>query len=278
MQLVQVGRHRARRRHPRELRELVDQPLERLDLADDRRRALVDERARGRRARRRSGAAAARRDSWIGVSGFLISCARRRATSRQAATFCARMSGVTSSSTSTAPFARAALADERRGDRRQVQLRGRRAPARSPAPPARLPRPAAAVDERGQRLQVRRGRTRRAAGWPTTVGRGCSSRAAARLIVVDAPAGVDRDDAGRDALEDRLDVAAARLRPRRACARARTVDRSTLRRLCGQLAGHRVERLDERAELVVALAARRAGRGGRRRSRARPPPASAPAA
>ena len=41
--------------------------------------------------------------SWIGVRGFLISCARRRATSRQAATFWARMSGVMSSSTSTRP-------------------------------------------------------------------------------------------------------------------------------------------------------------------------------
>ena len=43
---VQVGRHGTRRRHARELRELVHQPLERLDLADDRRRALIDERAR----------------------------------------------------------------------------------------------------------------------------------------------------------------------------------------------------------------------------------------
>ena len=42
-------------------------------------------------------------DSWMGVSGFLISCASRRATSRHAATFCARISGVTSSTTSTVP-------------------------------------------------------------------------------------------------------------------------------------------------------------------------------
>ena len=45
-QCVQIGRHGARRGHARELRELVDQPLQRLDLADDRRRALVDQRAR----------------------------------------------------------------------------------------------------------------------------------------------------------------------------------------------------------------------------------------
>ena len=43
---VQVGRYRARGRHARELRELVHQPLERLDFADDRRRAFVDERTR----------------------------------------------------------------------------------------------------------------------------------------------------------------------------------------------------------------------------------------
>ena len=43
---VQVGGRRARRRHPRELRELVDECLERLDLADDGRRALLDQRAR----------------------------------------------------------------------------------------------------------------------------------------------------------------------------------------------------------------------------------------
>ena len=61
-------------------------------------------------------------DSWIGVSGFLISCARRRATSRHAATFCARMSGVTSSSTSTTPSGRAAVADEGGRDGGQVHL------------------------------------------------------------------------------------------------------------------------------------------------------------
>ena len=48
-QRVQVGRHDARRRHPRELRELVDQLLQRLDLADDGRGALLDQLARRRR-------------------------------------------------------------------------------------------------------------------------------------------------------------------------------------------------------------------------------------
>ena len=51
-QPVQVGRDRARAAQPRELRELVDQPLQRFDLGDDRARALVDQRARvGRRVR-----------------------------------------------------------------------------------------------------------------------------------------------------------------------------------------------------------------------------------
>ena len=42
-------------------------------------------------------------DSWIGVSGFLISCARRRATSPQAASRCACSSAVMSSNTMTKP-------------------------------------------------------------------------------------------------------------------------------------------------------------------------------
>ena len=102
-QRVQIRRHGARRRHARELRELVDQPLQRVDLRDDgaactrATSACVAGGADPKWRRSRSA------DSWIGVSGFLISCARRRATSRHAATFCDRMSGVTSSKTSTAP-------------------------------------------------------------------------------------------------------------------------------------------------------------------------------
>ena len=42
-------------------------------------------------------------ESWMGVRGFLISCASRRATSRQAATFCARRSWVRSSRTIRRP-------------------------------------------------------------------------------------------------------------------------------------------------------------------------------
>ena len=42
-------------------------------------------------------------ESAMGVSGFLISCATRRATSCQAAAFCARSSSLVSSSTTTNP-------------------------------------------------------------------------------------------------------------------------------------------------------------------------------
>ena len=48
---VQVGRHRARRRHARELRELVHERLQRIDFSDDGRRALFDERVRRSGAR-----------------------------------------------------------------------------------------------------------------------------------------------------------------------------------------------------------------------------------
>ena len=49
-------------------------------------------------------------ESWIGVSGFLISCAMRRATSAQAALRCADSSSVTSSNVTTKPIRR--VADE----------------------------------------------------------------------------------------------------------------------------------------------------------------------
>ncbi len=46
---VQIRRHRLRRRHAGELRKLIDQRLQSLDLPDDRRRALVDDCPRFRR-------------------------------------------------------------------------------------------------------------------------------------------------------------------------------------------------------------------------------------
>ena len=190
-------------------------------------------------------------DSWIGVSGFLISCASRRATSRQAATFCARISGVTSSSTSTTPFGRAAVADERPSRRRPGAAPARRAAARSPARPApscraRRRRAASPSGCRSARSNTAR------AGWPTICRFEAQQPRRGAVDRGDRAGGVDRDDAGRDALEDRLDVAPAAfdLDVLALELDRRALDLAAARR---QLAGHRVERFDERAELVVAL-------------------------
>ena len=120
-ELVQIGRHRARRRHPRELRELVDQPLQRFDLADDRARALVDERAG---ARRRVGEMAAqplggqlnRRQR---ILDLVRQPPRHLAPRRHLLRADQRRHVVEHEDQ---PFGRAALADQRRRDRREMQL------------------------------------------------------------------------------------------------------------------------------------------------------------
>ena len=89
-------------RHAREARELVDHPLELSHLADDGLGPLLDGLA-GVGSSLRNLRAMRSAESWIGVSGFLISCAMRRAASFQAASFCACMSCVESSSASTQP-------------------------------------------------------------------------------------------------------------------------------------------------------------------------------
>ena len=68
----------------------------------------------------------------------------------------------------------------------------------------------------------------------------------------DAAAGVDRHHAGRDAIEHRLDVAAAALD---VAVLAFELDRRALEPPAAgrQLAGHAVERLDQRAELVAGF-------------------------
>ena len=79
--------------------------------------------------------------SWIGVSGFLISCASRRATSRQAATRCVRISGVTSSKHQHRALEAAVLAAAAPSRPPRGAVRGRRARARTPGrPPAVAPR------------------------------------------------------------------------------------------------------------------------------------------
>ena len=94
-----------------------------------------------------------------------------------------------------------------------------------------------------------------------TVGAGCPT-----IVGVEAEQprrrAVDRGDRARRRRPTRRRSRCARgssrcsaggLRPRGACARARSVDRSSLRRLVASSPAIAVERLDERAELVVAL-------------------------
>ena len=103
-QLVQAEARDLHLRGARVLAEGVHHLLHGLDLLHDGVRGALEDLARrarsccrSRRRRRRSA------ESWIGVSGFLISCARRRATSPQAASRCACSSAVMSSNTMTNP-------------------------------------------------------------------------------------------------------------------------------------------------------------------------------
>ena len=121
----------------RELRELVGQSLHRFHFAGDGRGAFAQDALRFRRSMRRGRADArcARRESAIGVSGFFSSCAMRRATSCQAAAFCARSSSLVSSSTTTNPGAAGGRAGNAetvtarcktwRGDTRSIWLAAR---------------------------------------------------------------------------------------------------------------------------------------------------------
>ena len=103
---VGVGRREPRHWEARELRELVDQAFEDADFAADQRGAFADQARQFGRARFvavavRGSARRRSAESWMGVSGFLISWAMRCATSCQAAAFCARRSSVRSSTTTT---------------------------------------------------------------------------------------------------------------------------------------------------------------------------------
>ena len=105
--VVQFARDGLRRRQTGELRELVDQAFHRSRFLENGLRALAHHvvpspaaaAVRCRFIWRRMRSA----DSVIGVSGFLISCATRRATSLQAAVFCARSRSLVSSMTITNP-------------------------------------------------------------------------------------------------------------------------------------------------------------------------------
>ena len=99
---VQVERRQHRRRRARIVAEVVDHVLHGLDLVDDGGdRAAQHFAAVVVELRRRACVCRRSAESWIGVSGFLISCASRRATSPQAVERCAAISWVMSSNTTT---------------------------------------------------------------------------------------------------------------------------------------------------------------------------------
>ena len=125
----------ARRGHAGEGRELVDHPADVADLADDGVGAAVE----GLQilvislrycARSRSA------DSWIGVSGFLISWAMRRATSLQAALRWAATRRVMSSKVSTRPSAGVAGARTRSRRVSPPRITSISSSTWAPAPPA----------------------------------------------------------------------------------------------------------------------------------------------
>ena len=170
-------------------------------------------------------------DSWIGVSGFLISCASRRATSRHAATFCARTSGVTSSTTRTlssappSPPSVVVAASRCRSWPSRTSVTSccaavsggaatrHAAVAGVPAgPPAgrRWPRAGRAHDSAASGRRSSR---------PNTVAAGAAERVGVereqpprhRVDDADVALRVEADDAGGDALEDGLEVAPPRV-------------------------------------------------------------------
>ena len=189
-------------------------------------------------------------DNWIGVSGFLISCASRRATSRHAATFCDRISGVTSSNTRTVPSARP-----------PSPTRGVAIAARCSSRPSRTSATSCGGVEAPRRCRLRQERCQ----WRKVVARedirrrpadglGPNTEQAARRPVhrADDAGRIERDDARTDALEDRLDVAAPAL-----AFEVLALDIAggplELAPALGEFARHAVERLDQRAELVLGL-------------------------
>ena len=117
--------------------------------------------------------------------------------------------------------------------------------------PRRRSRPRG-FDQRQQRLQVLAAEHVARPARPSAVVPEAEQPLGRAVDRRDAPVGVERDDAGRDALEDRLDVAAARVD-------FEVLPLEILPRLLEllaarpQLGRHHVERLDERAELVAGL-------------------------
>ncbi len=148
----------------------------------------------------------------------------------------------------------AIVAQQRRRRRREVELAPVAQRARSPAPPAAPPPPRRRArwhEQRRERLQILA--PAQVLG-PRADDRAVDFEEAQRRAVdrFDLPVGPERDDASRDALEHRLDVlpALVELLVLALEIEARVFELALARR---QLSGHRIERLDERAELVARL-------------------------
>ncbi len=206
------------------------------------------------RARSRS---AARR---IGVSGFLISCAMRRAASVQAASFCALISSVRSSSTSTRPAGTPPAPGRSESLASKV--------SRSP-PSTRLTcaggRPRGGVEQSGE-------------ARPLGVGPGLADRPPDQLLLALAqhplrgvvggehpPVGVERQHAGGQVLEDGADQRAL-LGERPVGGHQLALVALDQRAVARQLLGHPVEGVDHRRPSRRRRRPRCAGRGRPRRS------------
>ena len=176
--------------------------------------------------------------SWIGVSGFLISCAMRRATSAQAALRCADCSSVMSSKVTTKPSVRSPdrsapmrTSSMRRAVRRPDLdlLRVRAVPASSSRRAAvrRIPAPRRPAARRPRRQQV-----------------DAEQLVGGAVRQLDAAVRVEADHAGRHAGQHRFGEPPAFV--------DLAVGLHQLAALRGKLAGHAVERARQRGDLVAA--------------------------
>ena len=158
----------------------------------------------GGRSRRSSCRPMRSAESAIGVSGFLISCATRRATSCQAAAFCARSSSLVSSSTITKPEVSFSSSAETVTARCSFWLSVRS----SSLPRGQRRCGARASSGSGFRrcLRARRDLPDACALRGLPARKDLGQRA---IDAVDRAVGADRDHAGRNALQDGLGEAAA---------------------------------------------------------------------
>jgi hypothetical protein len=180
-------------------------------------------------------------ESWIGVSGFLISWARRRATSPQAASRWARISVVMSSNTTTCPLPRRRVGQRAAAAHQHLaavaaEQRDLFAPlgAGGDMPAHRL----APVQSRGWACSSA---SSECAPSRSNSGRPQDLRAAG--LMVPRFSLVEGDDAAGQPAEHGLEVGALLLH--RALAARRLIAR------LGDAAGHRVERRDQERQLVV---------------------------